>query len=265
MKIQVKSTNKTRLQVELRISEKPENYTPEVLFGNVQIGIEPGTHFYSFSFPSEIPKSQYAFVTFVANPELLIKCSTIRLTGLLTVFNKFNKSVATSSRQSPPDGIGIDAFEFWVPERRPEGQNLAFELSRNLHPFSPENIKNGVFRPTTQPNAWVAALQDPLPSLKLEWSHVQEISSIQVYFDTDFDHPMESTLMGHPESEIPFCPKSFLIKDDSGKVIYHKSENHHTIQEVNFTEPVRTRKLTFEFEKRVESVPLSVFGISCYT
>ncbi|MCL6260842.1 FAD-dependent oxidoreductase [Aquiflexum sp. TKW24L] len=265
LKIQVKSDAKSKLKIELGVSDKTENYTPEVILEHLEIDVEPGEHFYSFSFQPSIPTPQYAFVIFEANHNLMLKCSNTRITGLLSVFNKFNKSVATSSRQEPPAGIGIDSFEFWVPERRPKGHNLAFELGQSLSPFSKENLKNGIFRPTMQPNAWVASLEDSNPSLTLEWSQEQEISTIQFYFDTDFDHPMESTLMGHPESEIPFCAKSFMIKDDSGRVIYQKKENHQTIQKVQFPSPISTQKLTFEFEKRVESVPLSVFGISCYS
>jgi hypothetical protein len=265
IKIQVKSSIKSKLTVELRLSEKPENYTPEVILERVEIGIAPGENFYSFSFKQEIPTAQYVFVTFVANSDVMLKCSNTRITGLLTVFNMYNKSVATSSRQDPPLGIGIDAFEFWMPERRPKGYNLAFELDRSLRPYTLGNIKNGIFRPTTQPNAWVASMDDPRPSFRLEWSQKQDIAAIKLYFDTDFDHPMESTLMGHPESEIPFCVKSFLIKDDLGTVIHHQKENHQTIQKIKFQEPVTTNKLTFEFEKRVKNVPLSVFGIGCYS
>lgn len=265
IRIQVKSSVKSKLTVELRLSEKPENYTPEIILEKLQLDIEPGEHFYFFSFEQEITASQYVFVTFLANSELMLKCSNTRVTGMLSVFNKFNKSVATSSRQEPPVGIGIDAFEFWVPERRPEGHNLAFELEKSLSPFSARNIANGIFRPTNQPNAWVASLDDSIPALKLKWPQEKMISEVNLYFDSDFDHPMESTLMGHPESEIPFCAKSFLIKDDSGKVIYHPKENHQTIQKVRFQEPVTTTSLTIEFEKRVENVPLSVFGVTCYS
>jgi hypothetical protein len=173
--------------------------------------------------------------------------------------------VATSSKQEPPIGIGIDAFEFWVPERRPLGQNLGFKLSEPIPVFAKENLRNGVFRPTNQPNAWVADIADNNPTVQLNWSEEQEIAKINLYFDTDFDHPMESTLMGHPESEIPFCVKSFSIKDDLGIVIYEQKENHQTIQKVKLQNSIRTKSLTFEFEKRVETVPLSVFGISCYS
>jgi hypothetical protein len=264
MKILIKSQVKSKLNVELRLSQKPENYSPEVMLERLKIDIEPGVQFYSFAFGREIPEKQYAFVTLLANSELEVKCSEKRVTGLLTVFQKFNKSVATSSRQEPPPGLGIESFEFWVPERRPGGHNLAFDLTESLRPFEVNQLSNGVFRPTTQPNAWVAALHDPIPFVTLFWAKPQKIGSVRLYFDTDFDHPMESSLMGHPESEIPFCVKAFRILDESGRVIFEKTSTHQTIQTVTFETPLKTNRLTFEFEKRVESVPVSLFGISCF-
>jgi len=40
------------------------------------------------------------------------------------------------------------------------------------------------------------------------------INRIILNFDTDFDHPMESVQMGHPENRVPFCVKNsgFLAK-----------------------------------------------------
>ncbi len=263
MQIKVKAGKDTVLKASLRTSQKAENFTPEVILEEQEIKISAGESFCDISFSSEIKDPQYVFVTFHTNDDLQVLSSETRLTGLLTVFNKFNKSVATSSKQEPPMGIGIDAFEFWVPERRPLGQNLAFKLSEPIPVFAKENLRNGIFRPTNQPNAWVADINDENPTVHLTWSEEQEISNINLYFDTDFDHPMESTLMGHPESAIPFCAKSFLIKDNSGKVIFHQKENHLSIQKVQLPFSIKTKKLTFEFEKRVKSVPLSVFGISC--
>jgi len=265
IKILIKSEVKSKLAVELRLSQKPDNYTPEVVLERLKLDIEPGVQFYSFAFGREIPEKQYAFVTLLANSELEVKCTEKRVTGLLTVFQKFNKSVATSSRQAPPAGIGIDSFEFWVPERRPEGHNLAFELSKNLWPFQVKQITNGIFRPTTQPNAWVASPNDPLAFLTLTWAKPKAIAQVNLYFDTDFDHPMESSLMGHPESEIPFCVKSFLIKDDSGNVIHREENNYQSIQRINFKEPIKTTILRVELEKKLEYVPVSLFGITCYS
>jgi hypothetical protein len=264
IQIKVKSGKNTVLNVSLRASQKPENFTPEVALEEQDINISSGESFYEVTFSSEIEDSQYVFLTLHANDDLQVLCSNARVTGLLTVFNKFNKSVATSSKQEPPIGIGIDAFEFWVPERRPLGQNLAFKLSEPIPVFAKENLRNGVFRPTNLPNAWVAEITDNNPTVQLTWSEEQEISNINLYFDTDFDHPMESTLMGHPESEIPFCVKSFQIKDDSGTVIHYEDNNHQSIQKVTLQVPIRTKYLVFEFKKRVGSVPVSLFGITCH-
>jgi hypothetical protein len=264
IKIQVQSSADTKLIIELRASEKLGNYTPEVVLERLELDVVGGENYYSFSFQTMIPAAQYVFITFVSNSALRVRCSETRVTGLLTVFNKFNKSVASSSRQEPAAGIGIESFDFWVPERRPKGHNLAFELNNSIHPFSIENLRNGIFRPTTQPNAWVAAVEDSNPTFTLEWKQVQEISSIQLYFDTDFDHPMESTLMGHPESEMPFCVSSFEIKNDKGETVHRQDKNHQTIQKIQLHKPVNTRKLTFVFAKRLESVPVSLFGVCCY-
>jgi hypothetical protein len=264
IQIKVKAEKNTVLFVSIRISQKTENFTPEVILEKQEIHITGGESSYTFSFSSEIKDTQYVFVTLQSNEFLQVQCSKHRVTGLLTVFNKSNKSVATSSKQEPPNGIGIDAFEFWVPERRPFGQNLAFNLSEPIRIITKENLRNGFFRPTNQPNAWIADISDTNPTVQLSWPKEQEISHINLYFDTDSDHPMESTLMGHPESEIPFCVKSFLIKDDSGKVIHSENQNHQSIEIINFWKPIKTRTLSIEFEKKLDNVPVSLFGITCY-
>jgi hypothetical protein len=264
MQLKVKAGKNTILKVSLRTGQKPGNFTPEVVLEEQEINIPAGESLCDISFSSEIKDPQYVFVTLHANDEVQVLSSETRVTGLLTVFNKFNKSVATSSKQEPPMGIGIDDFEFWVPERRPLGQNLAFKLSEPISAFGMENLGNGVFRPTSQPNAWVAAMADENPKVQLTWSEEQEISNVTLYFDTDFDHPMESTLMGHPESEIPFCVKSFQIKDDSGEVIHREENNHQSICYIHFNKPVTTKSLVVELVKKLDYVPVSLLGITCY-
>lgn len=265
IQIKVQAKKNTVLKASLRTSQRPENFTPELILEEQEINISAGESFCDISFSTEIKDSQYVFVTLFANDDLEVACSQARVTGLLTVFNKFNKSVAISSKQEPPIGIGIDAFEFWVPERRPLGQNLAFKLSEPIPVFAKENLRNGIFRPTNQPNAWVADITDENPTVHLTWPEEQQISNINLYFDTDFDHPMESTLMGHPESEIPFCAKSFLIKDDSGKLLHREDNNHQTICSINFKEPIKTKSLLIELRKKLDNVPVSLFGINCYS
>src|SRR3546814_18009171 len=110
----------------------------------------------------------------------------MRVTGILSVHNKFNKAVATSNTQSPPANIGIDTFEFWCPQRRPEGHNLALKLARGLNVFEAVNTTNGVSRPTVEPNAWVASPDDPAPPIRLAWKERRELKKLMLAFDTDY-------------------------------------------------------------------------------
>ncbi len=262
-KLQVKSKLDSLLRLELRKSHKLGNYTWDDVVEKKELQVRKGEHSYwiDFDYPSE--GSQYLALCLMQNEELEVRCSRSRMSGLLSVFNKFNKSVATSSIQSPPKGIGIDEFEFWVPERRPKGHNLAFELKEPLRVFGKENLRNGIFRPTVQPNAWIASKEDKSPLLKLSWDSLVSLREIKLFFDTDYDHPMESTLMGHPESEIPFCIKSYRIKDGSGKLLHTEDANHQTINTISFEPPLVTDVLLIEVDHPGKNVPAALFGLIC--
>jgi hypothetical protein len=262
--IKVRAKAKQVLQAELRVSQKTGNYTPDQVLEKLSIPIKEGENFYQLSFNRKNDNCQYFFICLMANDSLEVQCSDTRLTGLISVFNKFNKAVATSSTQNPPPGIGIDSFEFWVPQRRPNGHNLAFRLDQTLNLYAKENLFNGVFRPFLQPNAWVANLEDEAPYIQLDWENPQELSEVVLYFDTDMDHPLESTLLGHPESEIPFCVKSYRIKDDKGKIVYCQKDNHQTINLIRFDQLVKTRKLLVELDHPSPTFPAALFGILCY-
>jgi hypothetical protein len=187
-----------------------------------------------------------------------------RFTGLLTVFNQINKAVSNFGKQEPPEGIGMDTFEFWCPQRRPEGQNLAMQFTEKIDAFSAVNIKNGIDRPTYQPNAWVADLSDSTPTITLTWNEPQTIQAIDLFFDTDYDHPMESVLMTHPESVMPFCVRNYVLKDENGNIIKAVKDNYQTINNIVLNEAISTKKIVLEVEHPSENVPAAVFAIRCY-
>jgi hypothetical protein len=261
VKLALRAKSDTLLKIELRKSQKLGNFTWDEVVESQQVQLQAGENLCGISLGYQSGTPQYLALCLMQNDEVEVRCSSLRMTGLLSVFNKFNKSVATSSIQSPPDGIGIDEFEFWVPERRPNGHNLALELNEPLRAFGKENLSNGFFRPTTQPNAWVASLDDKQPLLKLSWPSPRSIREIKLFFDTDFDHPMESTLMGHPESEIPFCVKSYRIKDEKGKLIYAQDANHQTVNTVSFEPALFTKTIIIELDHPGEAVPAALFGL----
>ncbi|WP_339903417.1 FAD-dependent oxidoreductase, partial [uncultured Cyclobacterium sp.] len=263
MKFQFKANENTKIVVSLLKSEKKGNFSPETILAKKEFELTLGEQYLTIDSQVNIENSEYYFVAFEANDKVSIRCSETRATGLLTVFQKFNKAVATSSRQDPPKGIGIEAFDFWLPERRPEGHNLGFEFSKTIDLYSTKYLVNGVFRPTTATNAWAACLNDSHPSIELVWDKHQIISCLNLYFDTDFDHALESTLMGHPEYEIPFCVREIEISDGHGKVLAIIEDNHQTVVSVKFNDPIETDQLKLSFKQKHEHVPVALFGIVC--
>ncbi|HTG55326.1 MAG TPA: FAD-dependent oxidoreductase, partial [Niabella sp.] len=262
-KILVHAFERTVLKAALRISSRYGSFTPDVILKELDISVDQGAHYMELDFDTIIDKDQYIFICFQVNEQLQLAYSTQRVTGMVSVFNGINKAVSNHGKQEAPEGSAVDSFEFWCPQRRPEGHNLALQLDTVIS-FNADNIRNGVNRPTTQPNAWVADIADPEPALQLSWKAPQLIKKINLVFDTDTDHPMESVLMTHPETVMPFCVRNYYIEDDKGDKIYQKQGNFHTINEIILDEPVTTTKLKVVVAHPSEQVAASVFSIRCY-
>ncbi len=264
MVVQAYAETETLLEVKLRVSEKIGNFTPEITLGELQFRLRPGAQHIELDFGCSISEAQYVFVCFGKNPGVSLTFSDKRVTGVLTVFNSINEAVSNYGKQTPAEEIGIDEFEFWCPQRRPDGQNLAMTITPGIACFPAANIQNGVSRPTHQPNAWVASPEDPNPALTLSWSEPQAIREVIIKFDADFDHPMESVLIHHPETVMPFCVQDYQVLDDSGKVIFVKKGNYQTLNHLRFEQPVRTRSLVIHASHPSGEVPAAIFEVLCY-
>ena len=180
------------------------------------------------------------------------------------MFNTVNVAVSNYGKQEAPDNIGIDSFEFWVPKRRPEGKNLAFSLSEPIAGFDLSNLKSLVQRPTFQTNAWVASLFDDSPELRIKWDQKQSIQELKICFDPDWDHPLESVLINHPESIIPFCIQDLSIYDDQNRLVFEKAGNYETVIELNLQTPLLTNELVIRLSKTHKHIPVSLFSIQIY-
>ena len=262
--VRIIAERETLLSCELAVSSKSTNYTPDVILENLTIELKKGEHFINLDFTTQIPADQYAFVLFRQNESVSIRCSHIRMTGLVAVFNKEHKSVSNHSIQDPPKGIGFDRFEFWTPERRPFGHNIAMKIKPGVAAYDPQFLTNGFTRPYLRSNAWVADPQDKEPTIFMNWTEKKKIGYIQLHFDTDFDHPLESSLMGHPENVMPFCVRNYEIYDDRGHLIYNKKDNHLTINQIMLPEPVNTTGIKIRLDHPSKNVPAGLFEICCF-
>ncbi len=253
--IRVCADEPTRLRAELRVSSDPENQTPDETLAVQEISLARGQdQEVTLAFGAMIDQPRYAYVCLMANEHIHVRASRQRMTGLLTL--RYGHTQQTAEE-------GVPRFEFWSPRRRPEGHNLAFQLSSPLEAFGPENVASGFARPARTANAWLADLADPSPRLELRWDQPQQIRRVVLGFDTDFDHPMESVYWNHPERVSPFCVKHYRVRAGE-RLLAECIDNHQTTSEIVLDEPVETDNLVVEVVASHEHVPAAVFEVRCY-
>jgi len=269
----------TTLRAELRISAKPDHHTPDVVLKSLEISLAPGKQQnLPLDFTTSIGEARFAFVCLLRNDSVSVHLSEQRLTGVLALCQVGNMAVAKSNIQTPPPGIGIDTFEFWTPKRRPSGKNFALRIDPAIRAFSPENLTNGISRPTRATNAWAADLSHEQPVIRLAWDTPQTIAIIEIDFDTDFDHPMESVLMGHPERDMPFCVRDVKVtaavtaglssaatlRHPATRILAEIIGNHQTRRLINLETPVTTDCLELQVSAPSSTVPAALFAVRCF-
>ncbi len=252
----VRAEAATTLALELRRSGKPENFTPDMTISAVVVPLAPGEQDVTIPGGAAIPEPCYLFYVLRKTAGVAVRLSDRWVTGL--------DSVHHHDDQRPEHDIGVETFEFWSPRRRPEGRNLACTIAPALRPFGPANVTNGISRPVAAPNAWVADPGDRGASLTLTWPRPVTIGRIVLSFDTDWNHPMESVLRGHPERAMPFCVKRYRIADGAGRIIHARDDNHQTRNEIRCAAPVTTDRLTVHLDESWGPVPAALFEVRAY-
>ncbi len=261
---EAKVKENTSLNIELRISSKVFNYTPDILLDQKEINLSPGLQHVEVSFEATLKTNQYGLICFRANEEVSIRTSKSLITGIVSVFNKYSKAVSNYGRQDPPEDIGIESFEFWTPRRRPEGRNIAMKIQPPLDCFGIENIANGLMRPSHEPNAFVASPARKECTIDLYWKEIERVDEIVLFFDTDYDHPMESTLLGHHENEMPFCVAEYTVKNCGTTLLFERTDNHQTINRIKLKDPIETQHLQIVLKRKMPNVPVSLFEVLCF-
>lgn len=259
--VDVRAQTESILICELRISSKTGNYTPDILVERIELPLTPGEQNIDIEFTAELSQQQYGFLCFMRNDTLSLALSDQRITGLCTLLNKVHKAVSNTGRQDPPENSGLDAFEFWTPERRPNGHNLALRLSPALKPYSAEHLRGGFTRPYLGTNAWAAKLDDKNPKIELSWQDNVKISELKLFFDTDADHALETVLMEHPETQMPFCVQTIRVLNAHGEELYACAGNYQSIKVIHFNPPLLSNCLNIEFSHTEAGAPANLFAI----
>jgi len=262
--LQVDAITPATLRMEVWMSEKAGNYTPDVLLAAEEKFVAAGKCL-SVEFRFDVSLDKGCHIFFIVKPAsgISLHMSKSMLPGVLTLWQSMNRSVAKSAVQSPPPDSGIDSFAFWLPVRRPAARNLAASFSPAIECYGPSSVTNGWARPWCGANAWAPASHDPNPTLRLQWNSPQPLQTIEITFDTDFDHPMETVLMGHPERITPGCVTSFAVRTLEGQDLAHIDENHQGYWRLSLPREVFTNGIEIQILGRGASPP-AIYEVRCY-
>lgn len=256
--VQLQAESATNVEIQLYASLKKGNFTPDKCLSTKKFELNSGDSELVIDFNHSLEEDQYAMLVFKKNSNVSIAQTEQRITGIISLFGR--------NKQEASEKFGFEEIPFMVPERRPGGKNFALKLNSPLKSFEPEQLKSFVYRPgENKTNVWIAAPDDKNPEIQVRWTQPQEIKKIVLWFDTDFDHAMESCLMGHPENVMPFCVEEYSIYDSDGKLLYEAKENHHSRNEIILKESAQAWGLRIQFKQKLSTVPVSVFGIQAFS
>ena len=261
-RLPVRALQDTTLKVELRYSSKINNYTPDETLEILEIPLVKGEQQIQLNFTKQFPGTQYGFLIFLQHDQVAVKTSGQLITGVTALFNGKNKAVSNNGKQEAPSHLGVESFEFWTPKRRPERQNIAMKIQPALKVYSAGDLFNGFTRPYKKTNAWAADHHDQSPMLTFNWDKPQLISAVTIFFDTDHDHALESSLYEHPESIIPYCIQSYSLLNKEGLTLFEKSGNYQTVNYIKLAQPILTDVLKLKVNHPSANVSAAIYQIN---
>lgn len=247
---------RTTLRVELRRGIRGDDYTPDQTVGHCEFDLDPGTgQLLKIDFDAVLDERAYVLLCVFGNADVGVHTSDLIVTGLIPLRHKRD--------QAPDEAIGQPGVEFWTPVRRLEGRNFALSVEPPVVIGGAAAVVNGADRPTDAANAWIASPEDQHPELRLTWEQPQPIGRIEIVFDTDYDHAMESVLLTHPESAMPQCVRDFAISA-GGRVLEIVHDHHQSRHVLRLVEPVSTDDLAISVEQVNGNAPAAIFTVACY-
>ncbi len=262
------ATAETTLRFELSTTSRPDHHTPDVLLGSLQRTLPPSdsgdARMVSLDFGVQLdaPASVFLVVYPSGKTAPSANAPVVRLQQLSC--HRTGWVLLQYSREEKTSRVGGEDYPVYTSIRRPAGWPLALGFNPPLDIFEPGNVLDGHIRPMDRPHAWAADPSDPAPALTLCWDAPKTISRVDVFFDADYDHAMESVNWIHPDNVSPHCVKRWTLRDDTGRVLHVCNENHQAQNTVRLANPVTTRRLVIEVGEMNGPAPATIMDVRCY-
>ncbi len=258
--LRVRAEQATRVHVEIRTSERCQNYTPNQVLKGCDIEIQEGEQ--EIYVPLCVDKVDgFLLIAIDKNEFVQIAMSEQSISAVTTLYNYQNPAVSNFGKQLAPSGSGVDSFEFWCPKRRPENLNMAIRFERPLAIYGIAELNTGYYRPFLSSNAWVADRNDQQPMIEVCFEKPTALRDVTLFFDTDYDQALEPIQMGHHDTVSPLCVQSFALYDEHHQCLFQDTHNHSSRRCVIWDSPVIVKRLTIELTHPSKDVPAALYGI----
>ncbi len=261
IRLKVDASKPAELRAELRTSERPGLHDAARVLSS-QTSSVSGDDVVELSWDLTLDEPTAVLLTISGSPEMRLGVSDRRVSGFVPTRGRL-KPPADASERHP----GLEDVLLFPPHRRPDGRLLALTFSPPVQGFDASNLMNGLFRPGHGTNAWIASPDDPVPTLDVRFGEPTTIGRIDLHFDTDFDHPMETVLLGHPERVSPFCVRKFrlvAVQADTETVLAERDENRQSHVVVALNEAIELIGLRLELTHPSQTTPAALMGLRCY-
>lgn len=242
---------------ELRACSRDGSHTPDEVLARCEVAVAAGAdRAIAIDAGVVLDRERYVLAAVLANPDLRLHASDALVSG--------TRAVRHHHDQRGVAALGFHEFGWWSPERRPQPQCLALEISPPLDAFAPERVASGWHRPTTAANCWVADPADSAPALTLRWDAPQTIAEVVVFADPDHEHPMEHVLFRHHDRASPWAIRDLRLSDDAGNQLAAVAGNHHGRIVIRLAAPVRTTSLHLAVTAMNGGAPAAIAAVRCY-
>ena len=193
-----------------------------------------------------IEEPRYLFCLLPRNEHVAVRPASSASAGVLSVARSDNPAVCQrTARRSPAEGHR--RRELRVLDARsagPAGTTWRLRSSRRWTCSRPENVANGVARPTNGPNAWVAhSTTRSGPDSAL--GRRRRPSPASSWASTPTSTTRWRRYWGHPERAMPFCVKALRVCID-GRDAAMMEDNHQSRRRMVLDEPTTARTITLE-------------------
>lgn len=263
--LHLRSPGPCEIRLDLRISERKDEHTPEIVLASRTLTLPGGEHTLDpIDFAVDIDGPRFVWISVHGPVDVELRTSEQRITSLLSVHLGQWHTDGNGGYKMHQSHLGGEDFELWHVKRRPSGQNLALRLSSPIQAFAAENLVNGVTRPMAGSNAWVADLKDPKPEVTFSWKKPQSIRRIEIAVDVDFDHAMETVQFGHPENAVPFCARTLVVRSGDGTELARINDNHQAEIVIDLPQSVSTDSLSVSVERMHGGAPAALMAVRIF-